>query len=104
MPNLKDIHNNNVFTALQILKLKPNASNKQLRKAYRRMAMKTHPDKGGSNEEFIMVKASYDYLNKFGTDILEVAHVPFEVGSVQTNTNNGFQTTFNIRIFWGIRR
>ena len=34
----------------------------EIKKAFRRMSMKTHPDKGGSNEEFQEVKKAYEIL------------------------------------------
>jgi preprotein translocase subunit Sec63 len=33
-----------------------------IKKAYRKMAMQYHPDKGGSAEQFNNIKKAYDYL------------------------------------------
>lgn len=34
-----------------------------VKKAFRKMAMKHHPDHGGSAEQFNKIKQAYDYLN-----------------------------------------
>lgn len=38
------------------------ATDDEIKKAYRKRASETHPDKGGSNEEFALVKLAYDVL------------------------------------------
>ena len=63
--------------ALDLLDLKPGATPKQLKSAYRKMAVKTHPDKaGGSSEKFIKIKCCYDYLMLFGTTLMIPAQKP----------------------------
>ena len=52
--------------ALSTLGLKSGASAKRVRKAYRRKAMMSHPDKGGTDEQFNLVKNAYDYLREHG--------------------------------------
>ena len=52
---------------LEILELESGATRKQLKSAFRREAMRTHPDKDGVREDFIIVKAAYDFLVKHGT-------------------------------------
>ena len=59
--------NVNAITALKILNLNPDCTRKAVKKAYRRMALKHHPDKGGQQENFVKVKMAYDYLMKHGT-------------------------------------
>lgn len=46
-----------------ILQIEPPITQEDLKKAYRKMSLKTHPDKtGGTNEAFIKVKNAYDDL------------------------------------------
>lgn len=51
--------------AYQILGLQFGASHEEVRAAYRRRARETHPDAGGSAQEFIRVQAAYEILCKF---------------------------------------
>lgn len=55
--------------ALDILMLEPGATQKQVKSAYRREALRTHPDKGGEQKDFELVKQAYEYLVKHGTGI-----------------------------------
>ena len=45
-----------------ILGLKPGASEEEIKKAYRKKAVETHPDKGGSEEEFKKITEAYEIL------------------------------------------
>lgn len=47
----------------EILKVARNASNEDIKKAYRKRAAETHSDVGGSDEEFRAVKEAYDVLS-----------------------------------------
>lgn len=47
----------------KILGLKPGASQEQIKKAYRKSAMKYHPDReGGDAEKFLLIFEAYEYL------------------------------------------
>lgn len=48
--------------ARQILGLGVNFEASDLKKAYRRKAAETHPDKGGNAEDFQLVNAAYEFL------------------------------------------
>lgn len=67
------IKNENPDWAYQVLELSPNCSDEDIKKAYRRMAMKYHPDKVNSlgedvkasaTEKFRKVKEAYDHLKE----------------------------------------
>jgi len=45
-----------------ILGVKPGATEDEIKKAYRKKAIETHPDKGGSEEEFQKVSEAYEIL------------------------------------------
>ena len=57
----------------KILGLEKDASESDIKKAYRKLAMKHHPDKGGKADEFKKVSSAYEILsdkdkkNKFDT-------------------------------------
>jgi hypothetical protein len=53
--------------ALEVLKLQSGASAKELKSSYRARAKEHHPDKGGDQENFILVKQAYDMLVEQGT-------------------------------------
>lgn len=46
----------------QILGIKPGASEDEIKKAYRRLASKHHPDKGGDTKKFQEIQSAYDTL------------------------------------------
>ena len=49
--------------ALRELGLNTGFSEKELKSAYRKKSFETHPDKGGSNEDFIRVAEAFDVLS-----------------------------------------
>ena len=49
----------------KILGIKQDATKRDIDKAYRKRASETHPDHGGSNEEFIQVRAAYEAIGQF---------------------------------------
>lgn len=46
----------------EVLGVDLNATKSEIKKAYREKVLETHPDKGGSNEEFIKVQDAYECL------------------------------------------
>lgn len=48
----------------QLLNVKPSSSIKELKKAYRDLALICHPDKNGSREDMIMIQNAYEYVRK----------------------------------------
>ena len=64
-------------TACKILEVEEDASKEQLKKAYRRVAMKFHPDKNlndpNANKKFTLVNCAYELLaeDKPCPDLLE---------------------------------
>jgi DnaJ-class molecular chaperone len=46
-----------------ILGLKRNASDAEIKKAYRSLAMKHHPDRGGNEKQFKEISQAYDFLS-----------------------------------------
>jgi len=49
--------------SMEILQIEPPITERDLKKAYRKMSLKSHPDKsGGSNEQFIKVNEAYHEL------------------------------------------
>lgn len=55
--------------ALRELGLKPSSkkpTDKDIKKAYRKRSLETHPDKGGSSEEFVRVAEAYQVLTDGG--------------------------------------
>lgn len=73
---------NNKHTAFyELLGTTPDVTPEQLKKAYRRTALKLHPDRGGDPEAFKTMKAAYDVLNdpkkrqmydKYGPEVVRV--------------------------------
>jgi len=52
--------------ALRDLGLEPGCSEKDVTRAFRRLAKQSHPDKGGSKETFQRINAAYEALTKDG--------------------------------------
>ena len=46
----------------KILEVSKNATKKEIAKAYRKLAVKHHPDKGGDEEVFKKVSGAYEIL------------------------------------------
>jgi ferredoxin len=60
-----------VASPFDILRVDPDASDREIDRAYRRRVMETHPDQGGSAREFQRVKVAYERI-KAGYDVDEL--------------------------------
>jgi len=56
----KDVDNTSFYTELQVSK---DASTADIKKAYRKLAIKHHPDKGGDPEKFKSISRAYEVLS-----------------------------------------
>ncbi len=54
----------NIPDPFQILGVEPTASKDEVDKAYRSKAKEAHPDKGGSDEQMILVNAAYEAIRR----------------------------------------
>lgn len=59
-----ELHNDESFNPYLILNIPKTYTEEQLKKQYRIYSLKTHPDKGGNSEHFMMVSKAYIYLLK----------------------------------------
>jgi len=71
--------NNSGFNARKILNLSNNFSISQLKKAYHKLALKTHPDKGGDPNIFEIITKAYLYL---------VEEIKIKTKNGKTNASN----------------
>jgi len=53
-------------TYYSILSIAKNATTTEIKKAYHKKALKAHPDKGGSADEFRKVQEAYEVLHDNG--------------------------------------
>ena len=59
-PQIKPVNNNQKY--YEELGLEQDATKKEIKSAYRKMARKYHPDRGGSNAKFRRVQEAYEKL------------------------------------------
>ena len=71
-----------------VLGIPHGASKEDVRKAYKRLALRFHPDKGGSNEAFQQVLSSYQRLSGMST------HVPI----ILTPSFTSFSTPMTVEL------
>jgi DnaJ like chaperone protein len=71
--SLKAMHYKDTESAFKILEIEPSVTDEEVKKAYRKMAMKYHPDKvrglgeqheKAANEKFIKVQEAYEQIKK----------------------------------------
>ena len=53
-------------TPYTVLELSPTATDREIRKAYKRLALHEHPDKGGSASKFRLIQSSFELLSDPG--------------------------------------
>jgi len=61
----QDVGTTTIPDPFTILGVSPSATREEVDKAYRTKAAETHPDKGGSNEQMMLVNAAYEVIKKF---------------------------------------
>ena len=57
------MHPSNDDTLYKALNVNKNSSQDEIKKSYRKLALKNHPDKGGDPENFKKIQAAYDVLS-----------------------------------------
>ena len=71
--SIKSMHYNDVQSAYQILEISSTATNEEIKKAYRKLAMANHPDKvshlgedvrQSAEEKFTKINAAYEEIKK----------------------------------------
>jgi len=76
----------------EILGVKPDASEKEIKKAYRKLALKNHPDHGGDEEKFKQINEAYTALTNKDNLFSNVRHPPQHS---TININDLFGGTFS---------
>jgi len=82
----------NIFEARKILDLSDNWTDEELKKSYRTMAMKYHPDKcktPDSSDKFIKIQQAYEFLNK-------APQQDSSIDDVLSNLFKSFTTSFRV--------
>lgn len=61
----QDVGTSAVPDPFTVLGVTPSATKEEVTEAYRKKAAKVHPDKGGSNEQMILVNAAFEAIRRF---------------------------------------
>ena len=86
--NNSKIDNNEYY---DILNIKKSATPEEIKKAYRKLAIKNHPDKGGNPEKFKKISVAYDTLSdlekkkvydNYGKNAVDKGHPPSDIFSM----------------------
>lgn len=85
----------------QILGLNPGASQDEIKKAYRELALKHHPDHNGNEEEFKKVNEAYSVLSGKQKPNQQSQPFDFDMNEI---LNNAFFGGFNFGDMFGGRR
>lgn len=71
-----------------VLELPPWASKEDVRKAYKRLALRLHPDKGGNDEAFQRLLSAYQRLSGISTHVPIILTPGFTSFSTQTTVDH----------------
>lgn len=71
--SLKAFHEFRAQPYLEVLELDASATLKEIKKKYRVMALKAHPDKGGDADKFLKLTEAYEMLTAIKEDLGETA-------------------------------
>jgi DnaJ family protein A protein 2 len=84
----KPVENSKLY---EIMEVDKNATQDEIRRSYKKLAIKKHPDRGGSQEEFQMLQHAYEILsdenkrkiyNQYGEEGLKEGRDGFEGGDI----------------------
>lgn len=81
----------------QILGVRSNATPDQIKKAFKKLAMKYHPDKGGSEEQFKKINDAYNALKNNNT-VCHTFKEPGSTGRPVTGLNVDFDENLDIKV------
>lgn len=74
----------------ELLEIKKDATEKEIKKAYRKLALKHHPDKGGNEEKFKQISEAYQILSdKKKRTLYDLNHFSYD-------ESNNFKSPFDL--------